>query len=127
MVRVFMVFTYINHFPVKRILGAQKISMIPYNSFFAEEVFLKLDTNYIEVFEDDDVTLCVSIATNVACAVGFGAFDVEISLSSIEGINPIVASPSMKTLSCNTIKIGLCVISAIVTRIASALQIVYWI
>jgi hypothetical protein len=50
-----------------------------------EEVFLKLDTNYIEVFEDDHVTLCVSIATNVACAVGFGAFDVEISLSSIEG------------------------------------------
>ena len=36
------------------------------------------------------MSLCVSIATSVACAVGFGAFYVEISLSSIEGINPIV-------------------------------------
>ena len=57
------------------------------------------------------MSLCVSIATSVACAVGFGAFYVEISLSSIEGINPIVViynySASTKTLSCNTIKIDI--------------------
>ena len=53
------------------------------------DVVLELESVFVEVFEDEDASLCAKIPTNVACAIEF-PFEVNITLSSNKGIYPIL-------------------------------------
>ena len=51
---------------------------------FTVDVVVEFETDYIEAFENEDVSLCARIATYVSCAVGFN-FKIDTFLDITEG------------------------------------------